>query len=108
MLPEVDGLFFLVGRNGIDAFHLPALNALMGLSDLSASHVNLLAGLTLGPDVDGLVDELHSAGFASTVLLCAVGTETTPSEVTTGEDLLVVKAHGVLKCGSDTLKEGLG
>lgn len=98
MLPEVDSLLFLVGRNGIDAFHLPALNALMGLSDLSVSHVNLLAGLTLGPDVDGLVDELHPASFTSTVLLCTVGTETSPSEITARENLLVVEAHGVLKC----------
>lgn len=53
----------------------------------------LLAHLAFAGNSRSLVDELHAAGLAGSVLFVAMGTEASPLVVATDKDLLIIETH---------------
>jgi hypothetical protein len=105
-LPRDDVGLFLISRDGVDAFGFPPCNSFLGLGDLSPGHLILLATLTLAGNARHFVYQLHAAGFAGSVLLVAVCSESSPFVVAANEDLLVVETHVYLSVSglsNDTL-----
>lgn len=91
--PCVDIAPFFVEGYGVDAFGLPSRDPLVRLGDLAFYNLVSFAGSAFDVDSLGLVDQLHSAGFAGPIFFGAVCAETTPPVVLTGENLLLVEAH---------------
>lgn len=96
VLVELDVCLLVFGRDRVPAFCKPSPNLFFGSDQLPGRNVNAVTDLAFSRLGNRLIDQLHTARFASTIFLGTVLSETAPLEaMAVSKDVLFIEAHGV-------------
>ena len=99
VLPAHDTFPLLIRWYRVDPFIFPSLDPLNCVTDLPTCYLISLAHRALSRDKGGFINQLHATSLSSSVLLCTMGTESTPLIVSASKNLLIVETHCVFEGG---------